>query len=249
MAPRKGEPGRFLYKELAEELRAQIQEGALAPGSLLPSEAALMEESGLARSTVRQAYDLLKAEGLVASKQGKGVYVLDPRKIVRNAQKRLSREVWESGRSIWSVDLEDREPDVAVEVDEVVAPAGTAATLGVELVCRRRRVFSLDGRPLQLATSYFPADLATEAGIDQINTGPGGAYARLAEVGRRPVKAREHVRDRVAMPDEAEALDLSAGASVMVIARTVRDAEGRAIEVNEMVLNPARYILEYDFDL
>lgn len=250
MAPRKGEPGRFLYKELAAEFRAQIQSGALTPGTFLPSEAALMEERGLARSTVRQAYDLLKAEGLAASRQGKGVYVLDPKKIVRNAQKRLSRDVWESGRSIWSVDLENRNPEVEVEVaaDEP-APEHIADMLGTDRVCRRRRVFSLDDRPLQLATSYLPADLAAEAGVNQVNTGPGGSYARLAEAGRRPVEATERLRARIAMPDEAEALGLGAGASVILIERTVRDEAGVVLEVNEMTLDAAKYILEYDFAL
>jgi GntR family transcriptional regulator len=250
LAPRKGEPGRFLYRELAAEFRAQIQSGALAPGELLPSETVLMEGRGLARSTVRQAFDLLKAEGLAASKQGKGVYVLDPKKLVRNAQKRLSRDVWEAGRSIWSVDLEGREPDVEVEVaaDEE-APERIAAVLGADRVCRRRRVFSLDGRPLQLATSYLPADLAAEAGVDRENTGPGGSYARLAEVGRRPVEATERLRARIAMPDEAEALALGAGASVILIERIVRDEAGVALEVNEMTLDAAKYIVEYDFPL
>lgn len=250
MAPRKGEPGRFLYKELAAEFRAQIQSGALAPGALLPSEAALMEERSLARSTVRQAYEMLKAEGLAASKQGKGVYVLDPKKIVRNAQKRLSRDVWESGRSIWSVDLENREPDVEVEVSPgEPAPDHVAAILGADRVCRRRRVFSLDGRTLQLATSYLPADLAAEAGVNQADTGPGGSYARLADIGRRPVAATERLRARVAMPDEVEALELGVGASVILIERTVRDEAGQVLEVNEMTLDAAKYILEYNFPL
>jgi GntR family transcriptional regulator len=249
LAPRKGEPGRFLYKELAAELRTQIQSGELAPGDLLPSEAALIEGRGVARSTIRQAYDLLKAEGLAASKQGKGVYVLDPRMLVRSSPKRLAREVWESGRSIQSADLDDRNPDVVVEVDEVDAPDHIAPILGAGRMCRRRRVFSLDGRKLQLATSYLPIELAVEAGIDQMNTGPGGSYARLAEVGRRPVDARERVRGRVAMPDEADALGLSPGMSVFLIERTVRDEEGRILEVNEMTLDASKYVLEYDFKL
>lgn len=250
MAPRKGEPGRFLYRELASQFRAQIQSGALAPGTFLPSEAALMEERSLARSTVRQAYELLKAEGLAASRQGKGVYVLDPKKIVRNSQKRLSHKVWEAGRSIWSVDLDNREPDVAVEVaPDEPAPEQVAAVLGVDRVCRRRRVFSLDGRPLQLATSYLPAGLAAQAGVNQVDTGPGGSYARLAEVGRRPVEATERLRARVAMPDEADALGLGAGASVILIERTVKDEAGHVLEVNEMTLDAAKYIVEYDFPL
>jgi len=250
LAPRKGEPGRFLYKELAAEFRAQIQSGALAPGDMLPSETVLMEGRGVARSTVRQAYDLLKAEGLAASKQGKGVYALNPKKIVRNAQKRLSREVWESGRSIWSIDLEGREPNAQVEVDaDIEAPGYIAGVLSVQRVCRRRRVFSLDDRTLMVATSYLPADLAQLASIDQVDTGPGGMYARLSDAGRAPVDAKERIRARVAMPDEVDVLELGAGACVIVIERTVTDAEERILEVNEMTLDAARYVLEYDFKL
>lgn len=245
--PRKGEPGRFLYKEIADELRAQIHSGELPPGDPLPSESALMRDRGIARSTVRQAYDVLRAEGLIESRHGVGVRVRDFRPLIRNAMKRLSGEVWDSGRSIWSVDLEEREPEVEVEVDEVDAPPHVAELLGDGRVCRRRRRFLLDDRPLQLATSYLPAALAVEAGIDKANTGPGGSYARLAEVGRRPVAAREQVRGRIAMPDEVEALELSPGTSIFVIVRTVKDAEGRVVEINEMTLDATKYILEYDF--
>lgn len=51
------------------------------------------------------------------------------------------------------------------------------------------------------------------------------------------------------MPDEAEALGLGAGASVILIERTVRDEAGVVLEVNEMTLDAAKYILEYDFAL
>lgn len=247
--PRKGEPGRFLYKELAAELREQIRSGRLVPGDALPSEVAFMEQRNVARSTVRQTYDVLRAEGLIESRQGVGVQVRDFRALIRNAQKRLSSDVWGSGRSIWSVDLDGRDPDVAVELDEVDAPPHIAEILGGGRMCRRRRVFSLDGRPLQLATSYLTAELAEQAGITQVNTGPGGMYARLADIGRRPCKAREQTRARPAMSDEAEALGLGTGMTIFLIVRRVMDAEGRILEVNEMTLDATKYILEYDFDL
>ncbi|MFJ6559938.1 GntR family transcriptional regulator [Streptomyces sp. NPDC091412] len=250
MAPRKGEPGRFVSKELAAEFRAQIQSGALAPGERLPSEAAMKEERGLSNATVRAAYEQLKAEGLAASKHGKGVYVLDPKKLIRNAQRRFARSVRESGQSIQSVDFEGRVPDVQVDVDVVAsAPGRVTELLGSGRICRRRRLFSLDGRKLQLATSYLPAELAAEAGVDQVNTGPGGMYERLAEVGRRPVKARERVYGRVAMPEEVEALEVSPGMAVFLIERVAYDEGGRVVEVNEMILDATKYVLEYEFDL
>ena len=250
MAPRKGEPGRFVSKELAAEFRAQIQSGALAPGERLPSESELKESRGLSNSTVRAAYDELKAEGLAASRHGKGVYVLDPKKLIRNAQQRFARQRREAGQSIQSADFEGRDPEVEVVVD-VVAAASTRIVelLGEGAVCRRRRLFSLDGRKLQMATSYLPSALAAEAGVDQVDTGAGGMYERLAEVGRRPVTARERVYGRTALPEEVKALEGSPGMSVFFVERVAYDEDGRVVEVNEMTLDATKYVLEYDFPL
>jgi DNA-binding GntR family transcriptional regulator len=64
-----------LKVQLANELRAQIESGALAKGQALPSESYLQQEHGVARGTVREAVKLLRAEGLVITIQGRGTYV------------------------------------------------------------------------------------------------------------------------------------------------------------------------------
>ncbi len=52
------------------------------------------------------------------------------------------------------------------------------------------------------------------------------------------------------MPSQEEAtrLNLSLGTPVIMICRTAFADEGRPVEINEMVLDSASYILEYDFD-
>ncbi|ESU49845.1 GntR family regulatory protein [Streptomyces sp. HCCB10043] len=52
-----------------------------------------------------------------------------------------------------------------------------------ERVCVRSRRFVLDGKPVLLSTSYLPAPLVEASAITQPDTGPGGIYARLAELG------------------------------------------------------------------
>jgi GntR family transcriptional regulator len=64
-----------LWQQLARILRAQIQSGELPPGRIMPSEATLMQEHGLARGTVRKAVDALVQEGLVNRVQGRGTFV------------------------------------------------------------------------------------------------------------------------------------------------------------------------------
>jgi GntR family transcriptional regulator len=138
----------------------------------------------------------------------------------------------------------------SVEVTEEAAPAAVAAVLelgeGAD-VCVRRR-FVLDGKPVLLSTSYLPAGLVAGTAITRLETGPGGTYARLAELGRGPARFREEVRSRMPGAQEAERLALPAGVPVVLIARTAFDAEGRAVEVNEMVLDSSAYVLEYDFE-
>lgn len=50
------------------------------------------------------------------------------------------------------------------------------------------------------------------------------------------------------LPEEASRLSLPAGTPVMLVCRTAYAEEGRAVQVNEMVLDAAAYVLEYDFD-
>ena len=56
---------------LAEQLREMIIKGRLAPGSLLPSERQLVEDSKLSRSSVRDALRVLESEGLISTKVGR----------------------------------------------------------------------------------------------------------------------------------------------------------------------------------
>jgi GntR family transcriptional regulator len=77
--------------------------------------------------------------------------------------------------------------------------------------------------------------------------GPGGTYARSAELGYKPVHLREEIRSRMPSQAEASRLQLSTGTPVIMICRTAFADEGRPVEVNEMVLDAA-YVLEYDFD-
>lgn len=70
------ESGVPLYRQLADLLRAKIDSGEYPPGKLLPSELTLQQEHGLARDTVRQALDILRAEGRVVTYPGRGTAVV-----------------------------------------------------------------------------------------------------------------------------------------------------------------------------
>jgi GntR family transcriptional regulator len=64
-----------LYRQLFEELCAQISAGRLGEGARLPSEPALARTHGIGRPTVRQATELLVQRGLVERRRGSGTFV------------------------------------------------------------------------------------------------------------------------------------------------------------------------------
>lgn len=66
---------RALFRQLADRLRERIRSGEFGAGEMLPSEAALGQEYDLARTAVRSALAVLRAEGLVESVRGLGTVV------------------------------------------------------------------------------------------------------------------------------------------------------------------------------
>jgi GntR family transcriptional regulator len=64
------------YLQIADDLRSQIETGKFAPGERLPSNRAMSETYGVATETLRQALDILRGEGLVATQSTRGTFVL-----------------------------------------------------------------------------------------------------------------------------------------------------------------------------
>ncbi|MYU23924.1 GntR family transcriptional regulator [Streptomyces sp. SID8352] len=240
------------YQRIADALREAIRSGEYGSGDRLPGENELMAAHGVARMTARQALGVLKDEGVAESRKGAGVFVRSFRPLRRRGVQRLSRERWGNGMSVWSADIEDRPLVVdRVTVSEEAAPerVGRVLDLGEgDAVCVRRRRFVSDGKPVLFATSYLPMAVVAGSAIIREDTGPGGTYARLAELGLALVHFREELRSRMPTRDEAARLDISAGTPVVLVCRTAFAAGGRAVEVNEMTLDAASYVLEYDFD-
>lgn len=240
------------YQQIAAELKEAITSGQYGPGDQLPGENQLRDSHGVALMTARQALDVLKNEGIAESRKGKGIFVRSFQPIRRRGAPRLSREVWGNGRSVWSAETGDRELVVdRIEVGETAAPERIAAVLGLppgEALCTRSRRFVLDGKPVLLSRCHLPARLVAGSRITEQDTGPGGIYARLAELGHAPTHFREELRCRMPSGTEAVRLELPPGTPVIHICRTAFTADGAAVELNEMTLDAASYVLEYDFD-
>lgn len=66
------------YRQLVEILKARIERGDWAEGRPIASENSLVQQYGLARTTVRRAIAALAEEQVVWTVQGRGTYVGQP---------------------------------------------------------------------------------------------------------------------------------------------------------------------------
>lgn len=68
-----------LTDRIALRLREEITGGAYQPGDVLPPEQVIADRFGVSRTVLREAVSRLKVEGIVASKQGRGLTVVNNR--------------------------------------------------------------------------------------------------------------------------------------------------------------------------
>lgn len=64
-----------IYERVVEKLKQSIASGELLPGDPLPSERRLMEDFGVSRSSLREAFRVMELLGLIESIPGKGRFV------------------------------------------------------------------------------------------------------------------------------------------------------------------------------
>jgi GntR family transcriptional regulator len=239
------------YLQIAADLRQNISSGRYLPDARLPGENELMATYGVARETARKALAQLVNEGLAIPRRGVGVFVRSFRPIVRNGIRRLSSDIWPAGKSIWGDETSGRNLAVdQIQVFEDDAPEHVALLLDLsedERVTIRSRRYVLDTKPVLLSRSYLPTKIVAGSPITQPDTGSGGTYARLLDLGYPPTKFREDLRARMPDRDEMQNLSLSGGTPVIEIIRTAYTDGCSAVEVNEMIADASAYIFRYDF--
>lgn len=244
------EAPRARFAQIADILRDRIQRGVYAPGSPLPSEPELSREFNVSRGTVNRSVVMLRSEGLVQVRRGKGAFVRSIPQITRSASKRYVAR--DKGRGAFDVELASLglEPRWTVNVDRVPASAQAAQLLevdmGSELLVRRRRFFANEV-PVQLADTYLPAELAEKAGVTEPDTGSGGTYSRLGDIGRNPIHFSEEVICRGATSDEAAFLDMELNQPVFEVLLVASDAEHRPVAITQHVMAGHQWRLRYQW--
>ncbi|WP_433832921.1 GntR family transcriptional regulator [Actinoplanes sp. CA-015351] len=243
-----GEPA---YRNIASAIRADIEARRLVEGDRLPTVRELAQRFGVPTGTVSKAVDILRADGVVVAKHGRGLYVRTFSRVLRSSPDRLSRSWWTDGKAIQDHDTNGRLRSVDVVVREAPASGDIAEALNVPpgaAVLTRARRFAIEDRIVQTSTSYIPLDVvAAVPAVAYTNPGPGGMYARMAEAGLAPETFRETLVCRMPSAADTQTMNLPQGTPVVAITRYAYTGDRRCVEVNEMVLDSSAYTLEYFF--
>lgn len=246
------------YAQIADELGRRIDAGIIGVGGPLPSDSQLQDEFRVARNTVRQALDVLRAQGRIHTVKGRGSFVRPRIPARRVASSRYRADVSStpdqpqtSVTHDYGISWEQHNPDVILA--EEAASAEVAELFGVPEgtpLLRRDLVFRVGGWPTHMSTSYYLADMVAGtwvAGPDS-EPAPGGAIGHLSSLGVRVTQVVETVESRMPTGREAEVLRMSAG-PVLAITRRMLAGE-RVVEVAREIVYPGDGVrLEYEIEL
>lgn len=64
-----------IYQQLVDEIRSGIKKGTLMPGQQLPTVQEMAQNLGIAKGTIKRAYDELEHQGLLEKIQGRGTFI------------------------------------------------------------------------------------------------------------------------------------------------------------------------------
>ncbi|WP_283139320.1 GntR family transcriptional regulator [Rhizohabitans arisaemae] len=225
---------RDLSEQIAADVRALIMAGLLAPGAELPSVPKAAAQRGVSTTAIQNAWKILKAEGYLVSRTGKGVYVRERDTFVVDAAAYYDP----AARSVKYRML---------DVREVEPPADVAVALGEDrAVLRHRMTVRLpDDVPVELSWSYYPLSLVAGTPLTQRGKIPGGAPKVLAELGHPERAFTDRLSTRPPTKEESEGLNMPNGVPVLRQFRTVFSDHDRPIEVSIIVKPGHLYELTY----
>jgi len=187
-------------------------------GSPLPSETELMERYGVSRNSARSAVALLRIEGVVLTEHGRGSFVRSQRPLRRLSSSRYSESKRKGGKP--PLQAEAQEQGLKAEQDflgsEVVQPpVEVSDRLGLgpsDQTLVRRHLLLIDGKPVQIADSYFPLSIAQGTAIERPEKMGRGVHAELQlGLGYKLDHFTEELTFRMPTPDEARRLALNPG--------------------------------------
>lgn len=236
------------YLQIADQLRADIQGGTLAPGSRLPAETDLADRFHVSPPTVRQALAVLRSEWLIESRHGVGTFVRENRRRQRRSRNRYGRA--RTDQRLLNDALEHR----IVFAGRAPVSSHIAEAMGIdpgtEVVVRRRHLHDKStGQLEEIGASYIPTEYAAGTYLEDATVVPKALFLCIEDQsGKTYARARDTSVIRAAEGDEPQLFGLAGGESILHLIHTAWAEDGTVLEVSESIwpADQVIFIDEYD---
>ena len=250
-----------VYLRVLEDLRSRISTGALQPGARVPSRNAIITRYGVGETAAKHALQVLVAEGLIEARPGSGCYVrrAPDAGVLEHDRPQFPGSPFAVHEAMALADGEPRHQATTTrrltwehQTEAMAATPRAAARLGLAAAAMTvvtRYLMRADGEPVQLATSYEPADLTAGSPVALPEHGPlagRGVVERMRSIGVSIDEVTEELSVRPALLAEAGALSIPAGAVVLAVER-VHYSGGQAVEFADVVVPADKFRLRYRF--
>jgi DNA-binding transcriptional MocR family regulator len=142
-----------LYRQISDALKRAVDRGEVALGTVLPPERTLATELSVSRATVVAAYDRLKLEGWLESRQGSGTWVRRPQPESEQAEASSTSRLFITERA-------ETPTPPPVRPDDDVVDLSVAAVMGTPTVVEAlSSITAADAQALTTQHGYAPAGL------------------------------------------------------------------------------------------
>lgn len=201
-----------LYYQLKLQMLADIKEGRLRVGDMLPPECELCKKLGVSRPTVRQAMSELVAEGHLTRCKGKGTFVAAP--AVRPVDARFFQGLQSFNEEMLQKGLAPSTRVLTLEmVDDRADIAASLRLTDDQRLLHLSRLRSANGQPLVVVETWLP--YGRFRGLMEEDFEVKSLYALMEQkYGMRVDRATRQFEAASVSPEDARLLGMDAGRAV-----------------------------------
>ncbi len=232
-----------IYRQLADYLKKQISSGIYQTGDILPSEAEIIRDLNISRTTVRLAFGLLDNSGLIRREQGRGTIVVPQVHSKLPMLESISEEIIRYGRKPGSRFISKNEEYVPVDVAKVLQLGTDQKALKI------LRLRTADDEPLGVVVSWLNIEKYPQ--LESIKGTEVSIYDVFEnQLGLKIQRAVENIRADLAGEFESRNLKVKTGSPILILTRTTfinsENNIGTPIEFTEIAFNGLKYSVDVE---
>lgn len=223
------------YQQIVDQVRVLVKKNKLKPGETFCSEAEIARALAISKMPVRQAFQKLRAEGLLVIAKGKKPVVGTSRvpwnfQQLRGFSEEMRRRGLIPSARLLSIDLQAPDPEVG---------QGLRLSAGEQVYAVKRLRF-VNGEPVAVVSSFLPARIFS--GIDKQDLEHRSLYEIFERTYNRKLQWAEEIIGAVnASGEDAAVLEAAIGSPLLLIRETTYDNQNIPIEYSISLLRGDRY--------